>query len=355
MKEEEIIQRLREEAEQNIPDVREKVAAAAREPAPAGEVLVRTRKKGLLFAALALAVLLILSAVLGLALWERGGVGFRIFVSIDQTVAETASVSPVRMSYTVTAAEEPVKDHSIAVEFTLADGKKVSSTRSLNRDSVVLLRGQDFTGNTAEDAILRLAELAAGKHLIGTDGIRLRAEGEDGGALSKVQDALSRLYSVADLDENALSVLLDSYDETQMGDFEDWLTREFDGQEAQFKERVDALLASYEEELAALDTSDRDAVKAFNQKYLTLGDDLIFEDGDEKKSELMEEFAELKDELARHPDRVLDELFEEFIDELEDVYESRTDTRDDDPHSPARPDDEDDEDDDEEDDEDDDD
>lgn len=316
LKEEDIIQQLREEAEQNIPDVRERVYAAAQtaQDAPTGDVLVKSGKKGLLWTALALLVLLITAVTLAFTLWKgpAGTNSFKLVVSINPSV-----------------------------EFTL-DGGKVSSTRSLNQDAAVLLKDENFTGNTAEQAVLRFAELADSKHLIGADGIRLYAEGQDDGTLQAVRSSLNgryAQYSVTDMDEESFSQLIAGYNESEMGDFEDWLANEFDGQEEQFKQEIEALLATYEADLAALDPSDAAAVREFNAKYLKLGEDVTFEDGDETKRELQEEFNELRSDWWERPDRVLDKLFREFIDELEDVYEDRY-------QSPADDDDPDDDDDD---------
>ncbi len=301
MKEEDIIKTLREEAERNIPDVREKVYAAARETqdAPAGSVLVKPKRKRLLWAALALLVLLA-AVTLAAVLWNgnAGAGSFKLVVSINPSV-----------------------------EFTL-DGGEVSSTRSLNQDAAVLLKGEDFTGKTAEEAVLHFAELADSKHLIGTDGIRLYAEGRDGGTLDQIRISLSRkyTYSVTDMDEAAFSQLMAEYNKSEMGDFENWLASEFDGQQEQFRQEIESLLESYEAELNVLDTGDAAAVQNFNVKYLKLGEDLTFEDGDETKAELLEEFRELEGEWRQRPSRVLDKLFKEFIDELEDVYEDRFQT-----------------------------
>lgn len=323
MKEEEIIRKLKQEAERDVPDVSEKVVAAARDQnsAPAGEVLVRSKKRGLLWAA-GLVVLVAILVTLAFTLWRGGGAGaapFKLVVSINPSV-----------------------------EFTLDDGK-VSSTRSLNRDAAVLLKDENFTGDTAEEAVLRFAELADGSHLIGADGIRLHVEGQDDGTLQRVRSSLSARYaqySVTDMNEADFDALVATYNESEMGDFEDWLAREFDGQKAQFKTQIDALLQTYEEDLAALDTSDPAQVAAFNQKYLSLGEDLTFEDGDERKAELLGEFAELKVKLERSPERMTDELFREFLDEIEDVYEHRFDPDNDDDDDEDDDDDDDDEDDD---------
>lgn len=298
MREEDIIKTLREEAEQNIPDVRERVYAAHEaEDIQTGDVLVKSKKRVLLYAALALLVLLIVAVTLAFTLWNgSAGSSFKLVVSINPSV-----------------------------EFTLEDGK-VSQTRSLNQDAAVLLKDENFTGNTAEQAVLHFAELADSKHLIGADGIRLHAEGQDGGTLAKIRSSLSQRYaqySVTDMDEAAFSELVAAYNESEMGDFEDWLASEFDGQQEQFRQEVEALLGTYEADLEALDLSDTAAVQSFNMKYLKLGEDLTFEDGDERKAELVKEFEELQRDWQTRPERVLDKLFKEFIDELEDVYEDR--------------------------------
>lgn len=303
MREEEIIKTLREEAEQNIPDVRERVYAAAESgnfSAPEGDVLVKTKTRGLLWAALALLVLLIVAAMVGVLLMRGGDAGsgaFKLVVSINPSV-----------------------------EFTLSDGKTVSSTRSLNRDAAVLLQGEDFTGSSAEEAALRFAELADSKHLIGADGIRLYAEGQDGGTLASVRSSLTRRYAqyaVTDMDDASFDSLIASYDENEMGDFENWLKTEMDGRKAQFRGEIEPLL-DYETYQNDLKTLDR---QAFNQKYEKLGDDVIFEDGDETEEELLEEFRELLDDWQRKPDRVVSELFREYIDidEIEDRYTHRDD------------------------------
>lgn len=319
MNQEQILKTLREEAEQHTPDIRTRVLAAAETP-PQGDVLVKTKTGGrktlLTVLAAFLALLIILSAVLfGLSAANGGGggSGFRIVVSINP-----------------------------CVEFTVTDGK-VSSTRSLNRDAAVLLLGEDFTGQTAEDACLHFAALADSKHLIGADGIRLRVEGQGGDTFERVRGRLAAqysLYGVSEIDEQTYSSLM-NFDERSMGDFEDWLEREFENKREAFEAEIGALLERYPQELRDLDVTDREAVNAFNATYLKLGDDLIFEDGDETKEELMREYEELYEMFLHYPARAMDELFDEFLDEIEDIYD-RDEKDDDDRH---RDDDDDDDDD----------
>lgn len=294
MEPDEMLRKLREEAKAHTPDVRESVLAAARAPA-AGEVLVKGRRRGVLFGTVLAVCLLLFALAVALFFLPGGGNGdFRLVISINPSV-----------------------------EFTLRDGK-VASTRSLNRDCAVLLKDENFTGKTAEEACLRFAALAEGKHLIGADGIRLYVDGADGTVFSGLKDAVSRQYgqyAVDQIDEVSLSGLFASYDETEMGDFEDWLSREYEDRNRAFEAEISGLLASYESDLGALDPADKAAVSAFGQKYLKLGEDLIFEDGDETKETLLRNFRALAAKLENDPGRALDELFREFLDEIEDLYE----------------------------------
>lgn len=298
---EEMLRTLREEAETHTPDVRERVLqSAATSPAPAqGEALVKTKRTGFILAAVLALVCILLAAFLIFFQPQGGTENFKLVVSINPSV-----------------------------EFTLEDGK-VTSTRALNRDCAVLLKGgelteESFAGETAEDACLKFVSLADGKRLIGADGIKLHIEGGDRSFLDGIQAAISVAYgqySVADLDETSFSDLISGYNESEMGDFEDWLEREFEGKRDGFEGEIFSLLEGYENALGALDTDDGAAVEAFNQAYLKLGEDLIFEDGDETKEELLREYRELSEKLEKNPGRVMDELFREFLDELEDLYE----------------------------------
>ncbi len=335
MKEEEIIKTLREEAQQHIPDVRERVIAeAARKGAPQGEVFAVSRKKRVgLMALLGGAVCILLAVILLLLLLPASGGGgpadtFKIVISVEPNSAQVKTLA-VPLSGNVVLAASDTAEPSVSggkassaapgAEFTLENGK-VSSTRALNRYAAVLMKDVNFTGDTAEEACLRFTELADGKKLIGTGGVRLRIEGGDPATLDGVRGALSQKYSqytFSDMDDASFDALFAGYNESEMGEFEDWLEREFEGRRSDFEEEVRTLIESgaYPTDL---ETFDREA---FNRKYQCLGEDLIFEDGDETPAELLEEYEELCSKWQRSPERVLDELFEEFMDEIEDIYE----------------------------------
>ncbi len=370
MKEDEIIKTLREEAQQHIPDVRERVIAeAARKAEPQGEVLAVSRKKRVgLMALLGGAVCILLAVILLLLLLPAPGGGgpagsFKIVISVEPNSAEVKTLAaPLSCNVPLAASDtaEPSvsggkTDTAPGAEFTLENGK-VSSTRALNRYAAVLMKDVNFTGDTAEEACLRFTELADGKQLIGAGGVRLRIEGGDPATLDGVRGALSQRYtqySFSDMDDASFDALFAGYDEGEMGEFEDWLEREFEGRRSGFEEEVRTLIESgdYPTDLETLDK------ETFNRKYQCLGEDLIFEDGDETRRELLEEYEELCSKWQRSPERVLDELFEEFMDEIEDVYEDIYAPDDDDgrKHIGDDDDDEDDDDDDEDDDDDDDD
>ena len=115
-----------------------------------------------------------------------------------------------------------------------------------------------------------------------------------------------------------------------MGDFEDYLERELSYLSAEFAQKVRELTGTY---LADLDSVFAGSMTQadFNTKYLYLGEDCIFEDGDESRRDLEEEFAELCRDIERYgDDYIFDELFDEFLDEIEDLYETEDDDDDDD-------------------------
>ena len=312
MKDSELLETLRREAEQHTPDVRGRVLVEAERfpdpipPVKGGAVAVSAKKIWIPLAAIVLAFAVLLG---GFALWRAWGSG-------------TGSV-----------------------EFTVEEGR-VKTARSLNRDAAVLLYGQDFNGVKTEEACLRFAALAEEKHLIGAEGIRVHGAGKDGAQIARrVQTALEEKYLISEMDESVFEDLLASYDERVIGDFEDWLERELEPQKDAFKQEITALVASYEDDLNALDLNDAAAVAAFNNTYLKLGDDLTVERGTTKR-ELLEEFYELRQKLERSENAVLEDLFEEFLDELEDRYDREEDDDDDHDHRGDRDDDDDDDDDD---------
>ena len=336
MKEDEIIKTLREEAEQHIPDVRERVIAeAARGTGEKGEVLAVSRKKRVgLIALLGGAVCILLAVILLLLMLPASGGGgpadsFKIVISVEAGSAEVKTVAVPLSCNVALATPADTADPSLSggkasdaapgAENTL-EGGKVSSTRALNRSAAVLMKDVNFTGDSAEEACLRFTELADGKYLIGAGGVRLRIEGGDPATLDGVRGALSQRYSqytFSDMDDASFDALFAGYNAREMGEFEDWLEREFEGRRSGFEEEVRTLIESGDYP-TDLETLDRDT---FNRKYQCLGEDLIFEDGDETHAELLEEYEELCSKWQRSPERVLDELFEEFLDEIEDVYE----------------------------------
>lgn len=326
MKDSELLETLRREAEQHTPDVRGRVLAEAERfpdpipPVKGGAVAVSAKKIWIPLVAIVLAFAVLLG---GFALWRAWGSGTGGYATI------VVSINP-------------------SVEFTVEEGR-VKTARSLNRDAAVLLYGQDFDGVKTEEACLRFAALAEEKHLIGAEGIRVHGAGKGGAQIARrVQTALEEKYLVSEMDESVFEDLLASYDERVMGDFEDWLERELEPQKDAFKQEITALVASYEDDLNALDLNDAAAVDAFNNTYLKLGDDLTVERGTTKR-ELLEEFYELRQKLERSENAVLEDLFEEFLDELEDRYDREEDDDDDDDddhdHRGDRDDDDDDDDD----------
>ena len=186
--------------------------------------------------------------------------------------------------------------------------------------------------------------LSEEKRLITADGVHVCGTGADGAKLEervRARLAADGAYSVRGMEESELDALIAAYDERAMGDFEDYLERELGALRTTFAETVHALMQTYRADLAALPPA------AFNAKYLYLGEDCIYEDGDEDKEELLENFFELERELARYGDAYLfDELFDEFLEAVEELYEPEDDDDDDDHDDDDDDDDEDDDDDD---------
>ena len=299
---------LRREAQEHTPDVYTRIRSA--QPIRAeGDVLVRTRRKPFLVLACAVAAVLVaLACILPFALQKGtpavGGNG-NLYISINPSV-----------------------------EFTVQDNK-VTGVRALNRDAALLLVGEDFVGMTPEDAGAAFAELSDQKHLITAQGIGVYATGADGAAIEqRVRERLTGqyggTYAISELSKTDFDALLAAYDATAMGDFEDYLERELSYLSAEFAQKVRELTGTY---LADLDSVFAGSMTQadFNTKYLYLGEDCIFEDGDESRRDLEEEFAELCRDIERYgDDYIFDELFDEFLDEIEDLYETEDEDDDDD-------------------------
>ena len=232
-----------------------------------------------------------------------------------------------------------------AVEF-VVEKDKVTGVKALNRDAALLIAGETFVGLTPEDAGEKFVALSEEKRLITADGVHVCGTGADGAKLEervRARLAADGAYSVRGMEEGELDALIAAYDERAMGDFEDYLERELGALRTTFAETVHALMQTYRADLAALPPA------AFNAKYLYLGEDCIYEDGDEDKEKLLENFFELERELARYGDAYLfDELFDEFLEAVEELYEPEDE--DDDEDDADDDDDEDDDDDDDDDD-----
>ena len=81
-----------------------------------------------------------------------------------------------------------------------------------------------------------------------------------------------------------------------MGDFEDYLGRELAHLKAGFAEQVRTLMDTYLADLENVSAGSMTQAE-FNAKYLYLGEDCIFEDGDESIGDLKEGFEELRQEI----------------------------------------------------------
>lgn len=299
---------LRREAQEHTPDVYARVRAA-QPTCTEGDVLVRTRRRPLLaLAAAAAAVLILLACILPAVLRgaapAAGGNG-NLYISINPSV-----------------------------EFTVRENK-VTDVRALNRDAALLLVGEDLIGMTPEDAGAAFAALSDAKHLITAQGIGVYATGADAAALEqRVRERLAgeygATYAVSELSETDFDALIAAYDERAMGDFEDYLERELVHLTSDFAERVRALTQTYLADLDRVFAGDMTRGD-FNGKYVYLGEDCIFEDGDESRRELEEEFDSLCRAIERYGDEYLfDELFDEFLEAVEELYETDHDADDED-------------------------
>lgn len=307
---------LRKEAEEHTPDVYGRILSAQSAPPQKGGAvaLARPNRAKPVLACLLAAVLLFLAIFLPIRLLGGGGLSGTVYISINP-----------------------------AVEF-VVEQDKVTGVKALNRDAALLVAGEDFAGLSPEDAGEKFVALSEEKQLITAAGVGVHGTGADGEALEqRVRARLSaggQRYTVHELGQTELDALIAAYDERAMGEFEDYLERELSSLRTGFAERVHALMQTYLADLYAM--TDR---AAFNQKYLYLGEDCIFEDGDESLSELAENFRELERELARHGDAyIFDELFEEFLEAVEELYEPEDDEDDDDDDEDEDDDDDDDDD-----------
>ena len=290
---------LRREAQEHTPDVYQRVLAAYGSRKEGGGAAVRVRRRTpLAIAACAAAgVLLLLACILPFALKGSAGGRAELYISINPSV-----------------------------QFTVSDGR-VTGVTALNRDAALLLSGKDYVGMSAEDASASFASLSAQKHLITAEGVGVYATGADSAALeARVRERLSGelggAYTVSELSEAEFEALIAAYDEKAMGDFEDYLERELEHLRVGFADRVAELMGSYRADLDKVFAGEmtRDA---FNSKYLYLGEDLIFEDGDEEKEDLWEEFEELCSEIGHHGEEyIFDELYDEFLEAVEELYEA---------------------------------
>ena len=290
---------LRREAEQHTPDVYNRVMQAhAAQPAQSGAVAaVLPRRRIALIAALA-AVLVLLACILPFALRGTGAFAGSggLYISINP-----------------------------CVEFVVEEGK-VTSVKAINRDAAVLLAGEDLTGLSPEEAGVRFARLSEQKHLITAQGVEVYATGADAEELerrvkARLQEEFGGAYTVGSLSQADLDALVAAYDEQAMGDFEDYLERELAHLREGFADRVRALLATYEADLSAVSAGGMSKAD-FNKKYLYLGEDVLFEDGDEEAEDLLEEFEELRRETERGGDAyIFEELYDEFLEAVEELYE----------------------------------
>lgn len=292
----ELERELRSEAEEHTPDVYDRILSVQAEKDASGEVIAAAHhhRRNLFLACAAAVIVLILACVLPFAF--RDNALATVYLSINPSV-----------------------------EFIVEDNE-VTGVRSLNRDAALLVAGETFVGLSPEDASEKFVRLSDEKRLITASGIGLYVTGDDSADIERrVRERLTggtQSYSVHALDQTELDALIAAYDEAAMGDFEDYLERELDHLRDGFSERVRALTATYLSDLAAVNRSDAQSIAAFNQKYLYLGEDCIFEDGDEEIRELEENFAELCRDIDRYGDRfIFDELFDEFLEAVEELYE----------------------------------
>ncbi len=192
--------------------------------------------------------------------------------------------------------------------------------------AAVLLAGEDLTGLSPEEAGVRFARLSEQKHLITAQGVEVYATGADAEELerrvkARLQEELGGAYTVGSLSQADLDALVAAYDEQAMGDFEDYLERELAHLREGFADRVRALLATYEADLSAVSAGGMSKAD-FNKKYLYLGEDVLFEDGDEEAEDLLEEFEELRRETEHGGDAyIFEELYDEFLEAVEELYE----------------------------------
>ena len=306
---------LRREAQEHTPDVYQRVLAAYGSRKEGGGAAVRVRRRTpLAIAACAAAgVLLLLACILPFALKGSAGGRAELYISINPSV-----------------------------QFTVSDGR-VTGVTALNRDAALLLSGKDYVGMSAEDASASFASLSAQKHLITAEGVGVYATGADSAALEarvreRLAGELGGAYMVSELSEAEFEALIAAYDEKAMGDFEDYLERELEHLRVGFADRVAELMGSYRDDLDKVFAGEMTR-NAFNSKYLYLGEDLIFEDGDEEKEDLWEEFEELCSEIGHHGEEyIFDELYDEFLEAVEELYEADDgDDDDDDDDEDERP------------------
>lgn len=298
MKKSDIVRSLREESDLYTPDVPVNTGAAL-SPYEAGsgrEIALERgggKKKIVLIVAAALAFLMFLAVLLPVV-FGGGWNGLTTLV---------ISINP-------------------SAEFTLENGK-VKSAKALNQDAAVMLVDQDLIGMSAEDACVTFATLAQNKNLITENGIRIRVTGKDHARISgSVQTAL-QAFSVSDLPDEDYTSIMGGYNETDMKDFEDYLSTQYTSSREAFMQEVEELLLTYENDLGALDLGDLAEVEKFNKKYMLLGDDFWLEGKDLEKSkrECLEEYRELQEDLAEDPDEAFEDLFEDFLEIFKGDYE----------------------------------
>ena len=340
-------QELRSEAEQHTPDVYERIRSAPPVQAEKGGSVLAAARPNRWKVALACtlaAALLFLAVLLPFVL--GGSSVAAVYLSIGTLPAGVGNVSVARLSEERTSAD--AQTEATSVEFSVEDGL-VTGVRALNRGAALLVAGETFTGLSPEDASEKFVALSDSKHLIAADGIGLYVTGDDSAAIEqRVRDRLTggaQSYSVRGMEQTELDEIIAAYDEQAMGDFEDYLERELVHLRDGFAAQVHALMETYLDDLYSMDPA------AFNQKYLYLGEDCIYEDGDEDPRELEENFLELRRAVERYGDAyIFDELYDEFLEAVEELYEtddpSGGDDGDDDDHDDDDDDDDDNDDDD---------
>ncbi len=361
MNKKELERRLREESNENIPDLADKILMKAEEEGlfEEREFAPTRREKHVKRSWIRRPIGRIATAL------ATAFVGIAVILPLVFRPSQKDGVTADADATTVCMKINP------SVEFTV-ENDVVTQARSLNQDAAVLLVHNDLEGKLVEEACLQFAAMAADRNLITEEGITLYVSGKDETAVeekiaqklkdndyvfhrgaeeyeeegeklaSKYQISSGKARLIAEIikiypnkySESRLAKMkiddlyeiLEEYDEDEMEKFIAELGGKYEEEYAKFVEIVSEKLIGYRADLEALNDLPKEErlteIERFNQTYFLLGEDFLIDLEDdlweECYEECLEELDEIEADLAKNADEAFFDLFEDWLEEFQE-------------------------------------